>query len=63
MKKQGMRDRVFGCFLGTAIGDALGMPFEATSRKDFPVPGFAVSGYYDPPRNHRFYGGKLTAGI
>jgi ADP-ribosylglycohydrolase len=64
MDKLKQIDRVMGMFLGIAIGDALGMPFEKifTPAELLAMPDEAFADYQDPPAGHKFHGGKLKAG-
>ena len=43
--------RIVGCILGTAVGDALGLPYEGVSRKRLPR-------LLGPPERHRFLFGR-----
>ena len=51
-------------FLGIAIGDALGMPFEKifSPAELLAMPDEAFAAYQDPPPGHKFHDGKLKAG-
>ncbi|NTW21928.1 hypothetical protein HGA34_00090 [Candidatus Falkowbacteria bacterium] len=64
MGKHELRDRVIGMFLGIAIGDALGMPFEKvfTPAELLAMPDEVFADYQDPPPGHKFHDGKLKAG-
>lgn len=60
---EGFRDRIIGMFLGTAIGDALGMPVETMTMKQISDKYGKISSYIDPDQSHKWYGGKLKAGM
>lgn len=64
MDKLKLIDRVVGMFLGIAIGDALGMPFEKifTPAELLALPDEAFANYQDPPAGHKFHDGKIKAG-
>lgn len=47
-----MHDAVLGCLLGTAVGDAMGLPYEGLPRKLIPV---GISGH------HWFFGRGMTS--
>ncbi len=46
-----IKDRIVGCILGTAVGDAIGLPYEGLSRR-------RASRLFGPPDRHRFVFGR-----
>lgn len=58
------RDRVRACFLGIAIGDALGMPYEKvySAEQLFAITDEQMLQYQDPPAGHPFHDGSVKAG-
>jgi len=45
------REAIVGCLLGTAVGDALGLPYEGLSRR-------RAAGLFGPPDRHRLLTGR-----
>ena len=46
-----MEDQIVGCILGTAVGDAIGLPYEGLSRQ-------RATRLFGPPDRHRFVFGR-----
>ncbi len=60
---KGLRDKVIGMFLGVAIGDALGMPVETMTFDQIRSQHGRINDYLKPSSSHKWYGGKLDAGM
>jgi len=58
-----LRDKIIGMFLGVAIGDALGMPVETFTFNRIEKDYGRIMTYLPPPATHKWYGGKLEAGM
>ncbi|NTW13430.1 MAG: hypothetical protein HGA31_00170 [Candidatus Moranbacteria bacterium] len=63
MGLEGMKDRMKAAMLFVAIGDALGMPAEIYSAKTIAKRFGRIRGYVDPPKDHRFHGEGMKAGM
>jgi ADP-ribosylglycohydrolase len=50
-----LREKITGMFMGVAVGDALGMPFETMTAEEIEARYGQVAGYLPPPQNHKWH--------